>query len=113
MKILKTIFKVILTAILFALLFTLFKATGMTIIKMSSVDTSLTFGANIEASFIISSFILALFLAIKSYTNRTYLKWVIIGLLVSLLTLIGSIVTTNMLLKSYEESNSSVDILRN
>ena len=112
-NILEVILKVMGTFVLFALLMVFFKAIGMVILNTLGVDTSLTVGANIEASVIIFSFLLALFLAIQSYRNRVYLKWVLIGLFVSFLVLLGSIVTTKILLKSYEESNTSVEVIKN
>ena len=112
MNILKTIFKVILIVVLFAILFQVFIGIGFTALNYSSIDPNLTFGINIETSVTIFSFLLALFLSIKSYQSKKYLKWILIGGLLPLFTILAiSVVTTQIVLQMDEESNVSVEKL--
>jgi F0F1-type ATP synthase membrane subunit a len=114
MNTVKIIFKVVLTFVLFVVLLQVFRGIGITALNYSSIDTSVTFGANIEASVSIFSFLLALFLSVKSYQSRKYLKWIVLGGLVPLFTiLVISVVTTKIILQNDVDSNISVEILKN
>jgi hypothetical protein len=112
MKTLKIIFKVIMTLVLLAILLQVFRAIGFTTLGYFNIDTSLEFGANIKASIEIFSFLLALFLSIKSFKSKKYLKWTALGLFSLLIILVLSVVTTKIILQNSAEVNSSLEMNR-
>ena len=109
MKTIKIILKVIVILILFMILVQLFRSIGSIALNHSHIDTSLEFGANIKASIEIFSFLTALFLSVKSFMNRKYLKWVSVGVLSVFLVLAVSVVTTKIMLQNSIETNSSLE----
>jgi ABC-type sugar transport system permease subunit len=104
MKRFKVILKVLMIFVLFVILLQIFRAIGFATLRY----TNLEFGENIRAFIEILSFMLSLFLSIKSFKNKKYLKGVVIGIVSIFVILISSIIITKVTLQNSLDTNSSI-----
>ena len=103
MQTIKTIFKIMMIALLFVVLFWVFRAIGITIINNHFSQNIFFDFREIIIEFL--SFVLALYLSIKSFYNEKPLKVTLIVLASFLMLLLISVVITKILLQ-----NSLVEI---
>ena len=108
MQTVKTIFKIIMLIALLVVLFWVFRAIGLTILNHFNHDIILAFG-EIFIEFL--SFILALYLSIKSFYNNKPLKVTLIVLASFFMLLIASIIITKIILNSgLEEKPQQIEV---
>jgi len=104
MQTVKTIFKIIMLIALLVVLFWVFRAIGLTTLNSFNIQVE-----EIIVEFF--SFILALYLSIKSFYNNSPLKVTLIVLASFFMLLIASIIITKIILNSgLEEKPQQIEV---